>query len=441
MTQTIPRLLPESRPSTGTCRALTQDDVLRAVLAQLDGTSLTRAGAVSQSWRQAATAEPLWRALVYRERGRLVAFQARPAQPPAWAIEQPQTLACPSPPRSWRQGYRLLAMLERGRANCEAPIPSIVPLPSLPEGRRLPGRAPPPWVPVEAAWDLLAGNFANLPALRGQIVDGLSGRRRQFTQLGTTVAIRDPRGNVLVAWHDGGRAHSWQLPLRALGRPAGEVMLHEARPGDPPGVGAVHLLTRSNKRWFVWQARQPQPAVTLAGRTGRVIHIQDKACWLASGIPEGTQDGFGLFSLQTGRALDRAVDNNRLTDTALLTELGPLVAWTRPAWHVRICWSTRPQAADLPVNRDQASWRQTFWGNRPMRLYIGLLPPGAQVFDMRLSEAEPGRVLLWWTNATTAGEANVSGGFVDGWGSYKTCTELSKVTGAPADDPCVPLCS
>jgi hypothetical protein len=136
------------------------------------------------------------------ERANYIPHQPRLASPPAWGIEAPRVNERLDSSRSWRQAYRLLATLERGRPDGGTPVPTIKLDPIQNSQGHTPTTPPRHWLSIEYAGLLLENAFSPQPLLQIKWFEEMSGSRRQVTLLASTAAVRDTRGFVLLAWHD-----------------------------------------------------------------------------------------------------------------------------------------------------------------------------------------------------------------------------------------------
>jgi hypothetical protein len=408
-------------------------ELLHEVLRHVDGTTLTRASGVCRRWWQAAGDDLLWRDRCFRERHAWVGPVPRSPVAPRWAIERARDPACPEPPRSWRQAYRLLAMVEHGRPEGGFGPPELVVDATLGPPPRWRAVAPPQWRGIRETDALLAPLFGRWRPLEWELYAAMRTDKRQLTELAGTVAIRDGTGDVLLAWHERDQPRLWHLPVRRGGllasevpllRPSGqlasEVRLLPREPGDPRGVGNAHVLTRCGHRWLRWQPGQATAAAIFPGRAGQLVRAQGRPFWLGADWPDATYSQLSLCDFDTGAVLQRYSDNYLQTGATLLTELGPMVGWVAGGWQGRIVWSSSAEvlAPNLRPVDPREPWRA--WGNRlgnrPQRLEAAL-PRGARVVDSALSEDVPGRVLLWWTDGAQWPPAiPLASGYVDGWG-------------------------
>lgn len=395
--------------------------VLREVFGHLDGTTLARASGVCRAWSQATRDDWLWRELCFRERHQWVGSAPRTLAAPTWAIERAKGPECPQPPRSWRQAYRLLAMIEHGRPDGSSDLPMFAADAEIGPPPRWHAVAPTDWLSPGEVETLLLPQFGRHPPFERELYGEMRSTRRQLTRCGTTVAIRSARGDVLLAWHEQKQPRYWLLPLRQGGFLASEVRLVPREPSDERGVGNVHVLTRSGYRWRRWQHGQATAAATFPGRIGHFVRVQDRQYWLAADSPSATYSRLSLCDFATGVIFQTYCDNYVQVGATLLTELGPMVGWVAGGWQARILWSSRAEllGPNLRPVDPLAPWRvyARRCGNRPQRIDTSALPSNAQIVDSALSEEVPGRILLWWTDGTTtASSFHIASGHVDGWG-------------------------
>jgi hypothetical protein len=437
----------DANPHRAREAVLGQPELLLHVLEHADGTTLARAGAVSVAWRRAACRDGLWRERVFAERSDFVATQPRPMAPPAWAIEQPRTAACTEPRRSWRQAYRLLAVLEHGRPTCEEGAPHLslnagsVP-PSSPTRSRagvhdIACSRPTAWLHADAAGAGLEAALGRPAGGPGSLRSGLVGAWRRVSQLGDVAAVQDVRGHVMLLWRDADRAHRWLLPLRQRGLLAAEVVLYaaphradaiDAAAPAHSGLRTVGLMTRSGLRWLRWRLADSAPAVAFAGRHGRPIHVSDRACWLGWGrySHADAYHAFALHDLATGERLLGGRERPPVVGANLLTEYGPLLGWRRDLGFARIQWTTQPDRAHLPQNAST----HVVHNNRPVAIsgeHAAAQLGVAQVRTMRLDEDVPGLLCLELEIRGTQGAISLLPAHIEDWSAC-----LRPLTFAPA---------